>query len=355
MSEKKIRVLLVDDSAFIRSMLKKFLATDPIFEVVGAAPDPYVGRDILVAEKPDVMVLDIEMPKMDGITFLAKVMEHFPTRTLIFSSLSQKGSETALQALEAGAVDVMGKPALDVQKSLGHIKDEFLQRLRACAHAKLRPPSTVKLPKVDLKSTALKHSTDKLIAIASSTGGTEALKVLLAPLPLDTPGIVVVQHMPPVFTKTYAGHLNQVTELDVREAVDGERVMSGTVLIAPGDFHMEIEKRGGYYYTKLHKEPVMHGVRPAADYLMRSVAKYVGPNALGVVLTGMGKDGAAGLKAMRDAGSYNIAQDEASCVVYGMPKAAADAGAIDKTLDLRAMPDEIIRHVKEWQRKLTAA
>jgi two-component system chemotaxis response regulator CheB len=343
----KIRVLIVDDSSIIRNLLTRLLSSDPGIEVVGTAPDPYVAREKIVALRPDVMTLDIEMPRMDGVTFLGKVMEHLPVRTVVISSLSTQGSETALRALEAGAIEVLAKPAMDVTRSLGEMAVEVIRAVKTAAQAKLvaRSPSAasglVKCPRS--APTSMARTTHQILAIASSTGGTEALKVLLPMLPSDLPGTLIVQHMPPVFTKTYADHLQNLCPFEVKEAEDGDRVVPGRVLIAPGNFHMELSRSGAYYYAKLHQEAPLHGVRPAADYLMRSVARCAGANALGVVLTGMGRDGAEGLKEMKAAGSLNIAQNEETCVVYGMPKAAVDAGAIHQVLPLERIAAELIR------------
>lgn len=346
----KIRVLIVDDSAVIRTLLQKILSSDEEIEVVGTAPDPYAGRDKLVTLKPDVMILDIEMPKMDGLTFLTKVMEHFPTRTIIFSSLSLERSEVALKCLELGAIDTMPKPAIDVTKGMMDFQNELISRVKTAAKARLPEKKTAEAPKTPVqkvKSDSLIRTTHQILAIASSTGGTEALKKVLAGLPADIPGTVVVQHMPAVFTKTYAQHLNAMFPFEVKEAEDGDRILPGRVLIAPGDFHMEIVRSGGYYSIKLHQEPSLHGVRPAADYLMRSVARYAGANAIGVVLTGMGKDGAQGLVEMKKAGSYNIAQNEETCIVFGMPKVAIEYGAIDKVIALEDIAREILKQMDQ--------
>lgn len=349
--QQKIKVLIVDDSAVIRTMLQKILSTDPEIEIVGTAPDPYVGREKLVNLKPDVMILDIEMPRMDGITFLTKVMEHFPTRTIIFSSLSLERSEVALKCLEVGAIDTMAKPAIDVTKGVMAFKDELIAKVKMVAKSKLptkkKPLSLVgTAPKIHPSTSgALLRTTHQILAIASSTGGTEALKVLLSGLPADIPGTVIVQHMPAVFTKTYAEHLNKMFPFEVKEAEDGDKVLPGRVLIAPGDFHMEIVRSGGYYNVKLHQAPAMHGVRPAADYLLKSVAHYAGSNAIGIVLTGMGKDGAQGLLDMKKAGSYNLAQNEETCVIFGMPKVAIDCGAIDKVMPLDEIAGEVIKQM----------
>ncbi|MEK6772390.1 MAG: chemotaxis response regulator protein-glutamate methylesterase [Bdellovibrionota bacterium] len=348
---KKIRVLIVDDSSVIRTLLTKVLSSDPDIEVVGTAPDPYFARDKLITLKPDVMTLDIEMPKMDGITFLGKVMQSSPVRTLIFSSLSTKNSLSAMKAIEAGAIDVMAKPAIDVTKGLSLLAAEITAKVKMVARANLVTNQKVFHAEIankqKLSALALQKTTHQIIAIASSTGGTEALKEVLPYLPEDLPGTVIVQHMPPVFTKTYAECLDRICPFEVKEAEHGDRVIPGRVLIAPGNFHMELTRSGAYYSVKLHQEPSIHGVRPAADYLMKSVAKYAGSNAVGVVLTGMGKDGAEGLLAMKNAGSYNIAQDEKSCIVYGMPKAAVDINAVHRVLSLEKIAADIIVQIKD--------
>jgi len=349
---KKIKVLIVDDSSVVRNLLTHILSSDPEIEVVGVAPDPFIAREKLLSLNPDVMTLDIEMPRMDGITFLEKVMKHRPIPTVIVSSLSTRGSETAMRALEVGAVDVVAKPAIDVTKALQQIGNDVVQTVKSAARANLTrltaPRQEQKVTQVkSLPSpTALMKTTHQILAIASSTGGTEALKVVLPRLPADIPGTLVVQHMPPVFTKTFAEHLQALCPFEVKEAEDGDRVNPGRALIAPGNFHMELYRSGAYYYVKLHQEAQLHGVRPAADYMMWSVAKYAGANAVGVILTGMGADGADGLLKMKQAGSYNIAQDEASCVVFGMPKEAIERSAVEKILSLEKISDEIIRQFR---------
>jgi two-component system chemotaxis response regulator CheB len=351
---RRIRCLIVDDSAVIRSVLQRMLSSDPEIEVVGSAPDPYVAREKLVELKPDVMTLDIEMPRMDGLTFLEKVMAAMPTRTLIISSLAKQQSEMALRALEAGAIDVLAKPAIDVTDALQGMRDELVARVKAVAQAQLQTPRVMPQAKakVPLQTRALGQTTHQILAIAASTGGTEALKVVLSNLPPDIPGTVIVQHMPPVFTRTFATNLSRICSFEVKEAEEGDRVKPGLVLIAPGNYHMELTRSGAYYYVKLNQNPPEHGVRPAADVLMRSVAKYAGKNAVGLVLTGMGRDGAQGLLEMHRAGSYNIAQDEATSVVYGMPKVAWEAGGIDKVLPLGDIAQHLIR---EFQKRDVAA
>jgi len=351
-NDKKIRVLIVDDSAVIRKLLEKIFSSSPDIEVVGTATDPYIARDKLVQLKPDVMTLDVEMPRMDGISFLEKVMQHFPTRTIIFSSLAKTGSETYLRALEAGAIEILEKPAIDVSQSLESLSKLIVEKVRAVARARINPikaPAYSATAVAKPKSTSLARTTHQLIAVASSTGGTEALKVFLAGMPADIPGTLVVQHMPPGFTKTFAENLNKMFPFEVKEAEEGDQVVPGRVLIAPGNYHMEIVRSGAYYHVKLHQGPALHSVRPAADYMMKSVAKYVGKNALGVVLTGMGKDGAEGLLEMKNAGAYTVVQNEETCVVYGMPAAAAALGAADKIMALDKIAGELLSQINQRQ------
>lgn len=344
---QKIRVLIVDDSAVIRKLLEKIFSSAPDIEVVGTASDPYIARDKLVQLKPDVMTLDVEMPRMDGISFLEKVMQHFPTRTIIFSSLAKTGSETYLRALEAGAIEIMEKPSIDVSQTLETLSVTFLEKIRAVARARVNPIKKLAPtgPVQKVAPTALARTTHQLLAVASSTGGTEALKVFLSGMPADIPGTLVVQHMPPGFTKSFADNLNKMFPFEVKEAEEGDQVVPGRVLIAPGNYHMEIHRSGAFYHVKLHQGPTLHSVRPAADYMMKSVAKYVGKNAMGVVLTGMGKDGAEGLLEMKNAGAYTIAQNEETCVVYGMPAAAVALGAADKILPLDKIAGDLLHHL----------
>lgn len=345
---QKIRLLIVDDSAVIRKLLEKIFSSAPDIEVVGTAADPYIARDKLVALKPDVMTLDVEMPRMDGISFLEKVMQHFPTRTIIFSSLAKTGSETYLRALEAGAIEILEKPSIDVSQSLEALGASIVEKVRAVARARINPvkkivPASGPVKKV--APSAMARTTHQLVAVASSTGGTEALKVFLSGMPSDIPGTLIVQHMPPGFTKSFAENLNQMFPFEVKEAQDGDQVVPGRVLIAPGNFHMEITRSGAFYYVKLHQGPALHSVRPAADYMMKSVAKYVGKNALGVVLTGMGKDGAEGLLEMKNAGAYTVVQNEETCVVYGMPGAAVALGAADKIMPLDKIAGDLMAQI----------
>ena len=328
---KKIKVLIVDDSAVVRKVLSSLINSEPDMEVVGTAPDPYSGRDKLVSLRPDVMTLDIEMPRMDGLTFLKKVMAHFPVPTIIVSSVTKQGCQTSLKALEIGAVNVVPKPS--EAYSIESIEPQLLQAIRAAALARISPSREI--PKADTNVQATKSvissiaTTNKIIAIGSSTGGTEALKDVIYNLPANTPGTLVVQHMPAGFTSAFASRLNESAQMEVREAKDGDAVLPGLVLIAPGDFHMVLRRDGARYIVRIKKGPQVWYQRPAVDVLFKSVAEFAGNNAVGVILTGMGKDGAQGVRLMKDAGSINISQDEKTCVVYGMPKAAFETGAID--------------------------
>lgn len=342
---KKIGVLVVDDSAVIRNLLTSIINTDPKLQVVGTAIDPFAARRKLLELKPDVLTLDIEMPRMDGVTFLRKIMTYRPTPCVVISSLTKKNTETYFRALEAGAVAVMPKPAINTADGLRTIANEICAQIKEASIANLKAYQPQRLMVTRKNSFALAKTTHHVLAIASSTGGTEALKVVLQALPPDIPGTVVVQHMPPVFTSAYANRLNELCSFEVREAVAGDRVLPGRVLLAPGNFHMELVRNGAYYEVKLNQNRPENSVRPSADVLMRSVAKWAGRNAIGVVLTGMGKDGALGLGSMRKSGAYTIAQDESSCVVFGMPKASIEAGAICSVQPLDRIADEIMQQL----------
>ncbi len=347
-----IKVLIVDDSSIMRNLLSALLSAEPDIEVVGTAPDPYVAREKLVSLQPDVMTLDIEMPKMDGISFLEKVMKHFPTRTIIISSLSTHGSMEALRAFELGAIDVIAKPTVDLSGSLNKMRNEIVARVRTAATAKIKirnqtaPPLSPSLIAERMKLDSA-YFTQKIahqvVAIASSTGGIAALTTVLTSLPKQIPPILVVQHMPAVFTKILAEKLQRSLPFEIREATSQDILKPNLVLLAPGDFHMEVvQPKPGEFGIRLNQNPPLYNVRPAADYLLNSVAKHIGKNAVGVVLTGMGRDGAKGLQAMKAAGSFNIAQNEETCVVFGMPKVAITLGAIHKILPIEEIGREII-------------
>jgi len=333
---KKISVLVVDDSAMVRKLLTDIINHEPDMEVISTAPDPYIARDKLVTLKPDVMTLDIEMPRMDGLTFLNKVMHYFPVPTIVVSSVTPKGSATSLKALELGAVTVIPKPS--VSYSIESIEPILIDSIRAAAQSKIKKPE---IKKIEPENKIAITTTDKILAIGASTGGTEAIKEVLMRLPDNIPGTVVVQHMPPIFTKSYAERLNSLCPMEVKEAEEGDRVYPGRVLIAPGDFHMLLRRTGYQYTVILRKGPHVWHQRPAVDVLFKSVAQYAGHNAIGVILTGMGRDGASGLKMMHDQGAVTIGQDEKSSVVYGMPKEAFQLGAVDYVESLERIAGKI--------------
>jgi two-component system chemotaxis response regulator CheB len=312
-------------------------------EVIGTAPDPFVARDKIVYRKPDVITLDIEMPRMDGLTFLKKLMHHYPLPVIIVSSLTPQGSQMALEALENGAVDVLSKPGSSY--SVGDMSIQLKEKIRAAARVNL---SRVRAPLPSSHTTAgaitkaLSETTQKIIAMGASTGGTEALKEILVGMPVNVPGIVIVQHMPPQFTTAFAERLNRLCQIEVREAKDRDSVLNGQALIAPGNFHMLLRRNGSRYHINVKDGPLVHHQRPAVDVLFNSVAQYAGPNAIGVILTGMGADGAKGMLSMKEAGAKTIAQDEASSVVFGMPKEAIKLGAVDQIVPLERISQEIV-------------
>lgn len=325
-----IKVLIIDDSAMIRKVFEQELSKDPDIEVVGTAPDPIVGRDKIVYLKPDVITLDIEMPRMDGLTFLGKLMQHYPLPVVVVSSLAKKGGDVALKAMELGAVEVISKPG--TAYSVGDMSEQLIEKVKAAAKVKVfKTPMTANISSREqnaatIASIAVK-TTNKIIAIGASTGGTDAIRDVISRLPSNAPPVVIVQHMPANFTKAFADRLNDLCQVQVKEAVEGEYLATGKVLIAPGNKHMEIRRSGINYYVTLFDGPMMFHQRPAVEILFNSVAKYAGQNAVGAILTGMGKDGAQGLLNMRNAGAATVAQDEKSCIVFGMPKEAIDIGA----------------------------
>ncbi len=338
-----IKVLIIDDSAMIRKVFTQELSKDPEIEVVGAAPDPYVGRDMIVNLKPDVITLDIEMPRMDGLTFLEKLMKHYPLPVVVVSSLAKHGGDVALKAIELGAVEVISKPGTSY--SVGDMSEQLIQKVKAAAKVKVMKPLTnfKTAPVSNISSAAINiKTTNQIIAIGASTGGTEALREVLTNLPANTPPILIVQHMPQNFTKAFADRLNTLCKIRVKEAEEGEFLSVGKALIAPGNRHMEIRRSGTSYYVELLDGPMMFHQRPAVEILFNSVAKFAGKNAVGVILTGMGKDGAQGLLNMKQAGARTIAQDEKSCIVFGMPKEAIDLGAAQTIQPLQNIPKTII-------------
>lgn len=340
----KIRVLVVDDSAIVRQVLARELENYKDIELVGTAPDPYVARDKIVQLKPDVLLLDVEMPRMDGITFLRKLMKHKPMPVIIVSSLTAKGSGLALDAMEAGAVEVMCKPGSAY--SVGEMTAQLVQKIRAVRWARVRAPGTSE-PTPRKATMAITQTTHKVIAIGASTGGTEAIREVLMRFPGNAPGTVIVQHMPAYFTTSFAERLNNQCAMEVREAQDGDSVRPGLVLIAPGNYHMLLKRSGARYYVEVRDGPQVCLQRPSVDVLFKSTARYAGANAVGAILTGMGSDGAKGLLEMREAGAFTIGQDEKTSVVYGMPAKAMEFGAVVQQLPLDKIGDALISAAEE--------
>jgi two-component system chemotaxis response regulator CheB len=336
------RVLIVDDSALIRQMLSQILSSDPSLAVVGAAPDPFIARDMIKSLNPDVLTLDIEMPRMDGLVFLEKIMALRPMPVVMISSLTQKGADTALRALEMGAVDYVAKPTIGLSDGFMSLRDEIVAKVKAAARARVRSlpqdgPAAVR----PLAGTGY-SSSEKVIAVGASTGGVEALHTLLGAFPPDAPAILVTQHMPPMFTASFAQRLDTRCAMTVSQAKDNERVLPGHVYIAPGSHHLELARSGANYVCRLHERAPVSGHRPSVDVLFQSVARAAGADAVGIILTGMGKDGAVGLLEMRRAGASTIGQDEASCVIYGMPKAANECGATEVELPIGKIPEQAL-------------
>lgn len=346
----KIKVLVVDDSALIRSLLSKIINSQPDMEAIAAAPDPFAARELVRTHNPDVMTLDIEMPKMDGIEFLDKLMKLHPMPVVMVSTLTEKGADVTMRAMELGAVDFVTKPKLDIQSGMLEYAQEITDKIRAASLAKHRIQRRISsqqatpVNKGPVASTIGSKfaSTEKLILIGASTGGTEAIREVLSGLPPDSPGVMITQHMPAGFTKSFAERLNKACKLSVKEAEDGERVLPGHAYIAPGSHHLSLKRSGANYLCSLSDGPPVNRHRPSVEVLFRSGAQLAGPNIVGVMLTGMGKDGAAAMKEMRDAGSYNIAQDEASCVVFGMPREAIAAGAANEVAPLQEIAKRIV-------------
>ncbi len=353
---KPIRVMIVDDSATVRQVLAAVLSAAPDIEVIGSAPDPLFALEKMNRDWPDVIVLDVEMPRMDGITFLKKLMAQRPTPVVICSTLTEKGAETTMQALSAGAVAIVTKPRLGLKQFLVDSAEDVVGAVRAAAQANVRRLAAGLAPVVKPKLTAdailsgpaptqaMHETTDKVVAVGTSTGGTQALEVMLSALPRTVPGLVIVQHMPEKFTAAFAERLNSVCQIEVREAKHGDRVYPGRALIAPGGRHMLLKRSGAQYHVDVVDGPAVNRHRPSVDVLFRSVARCAGGNALGVIMTGMGDDGARGMKEMRDAGAATLAQDEASCVVYGMPKEAVKLGGVQKSVPLTAIAQEVARY-----------
>ena len=333
----KTKVLIVDDSALMRKLLAEILSRDPELEVIGAAADPFVAREKILRLQPDVITLDVEMPRMDGITFLEKLMRAHPMPVVMVSSLTERGCEATLRALELGATDFVTKPKLDIQAGTLDLAEELIEKVKAAAAVRLRPVRrpAVANPAPAPRASALQFkTTHKVLAIGASTGGTEAIREVLAAMPPDAPGIVMVQHMPERFTTSFAERLDHLSRIRVKEAADGDRILPGHALLAPGNFHMEVVRSGAEWRVRVFAADPVNRHRPSVDVLFHSCARELGRNVVGVILTGMGADGARGLAAMKSAGAHTIAQDEASCVVFGMPKEAIAAGGATEVLPL---------------------
>ncbi len=355
---KKIRVLIVDDSAVVRQTLEQVLSSDPEIEVIATASDPYVAAAKIKAEIPDVITLDVEMPRMDGITFLQKLMSQHPVPVVICSSLTGKGSETAMKALEYGAVEIIHKSQIGIKNFLEESRIMICDTVKAAAQVRAKPISKKAKSLIPAKKLtadamlskarpkAMIQTTEKVLVVGASTGGTEALKVFLEALPPDSPGIVVVQHMPENFTTAFANRLNSICQVTVKEAQNNDSVVPGHVLIAPGNRHTLLKRSGARYYVEVKNGPLVSRHRPSVDVLFRSAARYAGKNAYGVIMTGMGDDGALGMAEMKEAGAENFAQDEASCVVFGMPKEAISKGGVDHILPLDRIAGAVIRAIR---------
>jgi len=360
----KIKVLIVDDSALVRQTLVAILESDPMIEIIGVAADPYIAVERIKECKPDVITLDIEMPRMDGLTFLKKLMSQHPIPVVVISTLTEKGTDSALLALEYGAVEVIAKPKVNTKTLLEQSKIELCGKVKAAAQALIRKRAATSSsisgsssdgvePKLSAdavlskaKYASLVQTTESVIAIGASTGGTEALRVVLEEFPADSPGIVVVQHMPEMFTKQFAKRLNELCKVTVKEAENGDKVIRGQVLIAPGGKHMMVKRSGAIYHVEIIDGPLVNRHRPSVDVLFRSVARYAGKNAVGAILTGMGDDGAIGLLEMKEAGAYTVAQDEKTCVVFGMPKEAIKLGGVEKIVPLSEVTKTLLSKVK---------
>mgnify|MGYP001553683809 FL=1 len=352
MKNDTIQVLVVDDSAVVRQTMTEILGSDPMIEVMGSAGDPFAAAKKMEEAIPDVITLDVEMPRMDGITFLRKIMSQHPIPVVICSTLTEKGAETTLKALDYGAVDIILKPKLGAKKFLEESRIRICDAVKAAAGAKLRKPATqVKVqPKLtadavlpEPSSKAMVETTEKMVVVGASTGGTEALRVFLEALPQNSPAIAIVQHMPEKFTEAFSKRLNELCRISVKEARDNDSMLRGQALIAPGNKHMLLKRSGARYYVEVKDGPLVRRHRPSVDVLFRSAARYAGKNAVGVIMTGMGDDGATGMLEMKEAGAETIAQDEATSVVYGMPQEAVKLGGVDKILPLNGIAGAVLR------------
>ena len=352
---KKIKVLIVDDSALVRQVLKDIFQTDPLLEVLDTASDPYQAAQVIQNILPDVITLDIEMPRMDGLTFLKQIMSQHPIPVVIISSLTAKGTETALKALEYGAVEVITKPQLATRQFYEESKIVLCDAVRAAAltRGRQRKLSSIAIPPkftadavISSRKSSMIKTTEMVVAVGASTGGTEALSVFLKAFPSDCPGIVVVQHMPEMFTKSFANRLNEQCKINVKEAENGDTILRGHALIAPGNKHTLVKRSGAKYFVEVTDGPLVNRHRPSVDVLFRSTAQFAGSNAVGIIMTGMGDDGAKGMAEMKEAQALTIAQDEKTCVVFGMPKEAIKLNAVDKILPLEQIAAFVMRHDK---------
>jgi two-component system chemotaxis response regulator CheB len=354
MSKPRIRVLIVDDSAVVRQTLSDVLSRDPAIEVIGTASDPFVAAERMREQAPDVITLDIEMPRMDGLTFLQKIMRQHPIPVVICSTLAEEGAQSTLKALEYGAVDIIAKPRLGTKQFLEESSVLLCQAVKAAAGARLRvaSPSRAVEPKLTADAIlsratgAMLQTTEKVVVIGASTGGTEALRAMLEVLPPDAPGMVIVQHMPEVFTRAFANRLDTLCQISVKEAESNDTVLRGRALIAPGNHHALLKRSGARYYVDIKDGPLVCRHRPSVDVLFRSAARYAGKNAVAVIMTGMGDDGARGMLEMKEAGAATIAQDEATSVVFGMPNEAIKLGAVDEILPLKAIAKAILTRAR---------
>jgi two-component system, chemotaxis family, protein-glutamate methylesterase/glutaminase len=345
----RTRVVIVDDSALVRSLLAEIINREPDMQCVGAAADPLIARELIRELDPDVITLDVEMPRMDGIDFLSRLMRLRPMPVVMVSTLTERGADVTLRALELGAIDFVAKPRIGVTDGLRLLAQDITEKIRIAARARVRKPAlraTAGVPDGPAPQALGRLSTEKIIFIGASTGGTEATRELLAGLPHDAPALMITQHMPPGFTRNYAARLDGLCRIAVKEAVDGERVLPGHAYIAPGGLHLAVEHSGANYVARVRDGDPVNRHRPSVEVLFLSAARTVGRNALGVMLTGMGADGATAMKAMRDAGSWNVAQDESSCVVFGMPREAIAAGAAHEVLPLAQIGPRLMQHLR---------
>lgn len=353
----KFKVLIVDDSAVVRQSLKAIIESDPELEVLGTAADPFFAAQVIAKTVPDVITLDVEMPRMDGLTFLRKIMMQHPMPVVIISSLTERGTRTGMRALELGAVEIITKPQMNTRRFIEESRIRICDTIKAAAYARMKRLVPHEIRQVGPKYSAdailparrtqsMIKTTEIVISVGASTGGTEALTRFLQAMPMDCPGIVIVQHMPEKFTTSFAKRLNEICAINVKEAENGDAVLRGHALIAPGNYHLLLKRSGAKYYVEKREGPLVNRHRPSVDVLFRSTARYAGSNAIGVIMTGMGDDGARGLLEMKEAGAQTIAQDERSCVVFGMPREAIKLGAADVVLPLDKIADEVIRRAR---------